>query len=65
MFLSVRLAKGWPSAVGMDMSMMQRRRLVREPEDVACEAEAGSIMWWEVCEEMTTDLEEAKEGLWI
>ena len=45
------------------MSTTQWRKLVRDPEDVACAAEEGRIMCNELWEEIVTEVEDAKEGL--
>jgi hypothetical protein len=42
---SIRPANGAPLAVGTDMSTMQPASFVREPEDVACDADDGRMMW--------------------
>jgi hypothetical protein len=44
MFFSARPAKGFPLAVEMDMSTMHLVRSVRDPEDVACDADDGKMM---------------------
>lgn len=67
MFLIVRPANCWPPPEDgemVDMSTTHCLRLVREADDVAWDAE-GRMMCRELCEEMETDLELLKEGLWI
>ena len=44
MFFRVRVANGWPTEVGEDMSTTQDCKLDSVPELVACAAEAGRIM---------------------
>lgn len=44
MFFRARPAKGVPSAVGADISTMQPFKLVRDPDEVARDAEDGRMM---------------------
>lgn len=47
----------------MDRSTTQRLSEVREPGDVACEADEGSMICTELCPLMATVLELEKDGL--
>ena len=62
MFLSVRLAKGAPFAVGGERSTTLWRRLDTVPELVACDADVGSIMCTLLWFEMFTLLAFANDG---
>ena len=42
-FFIVSVANGFPELVGIDISTIQRRRLASVPEEVAWDAEDGSI----------------------
>ena len=65
MFFSVRPAKGWPLTVGTDRSTTQCLSEAREPGDVACEADDGSMICTELCPLIATEFDVEKEGLWI
>lgn len=55
MFFNARPANGAPDTVETDMSTMQRLRSVKEPEEVACDADGGRMICSPECSEMTTD----------
>ena len=52
MFFSVRPAKGAPSLVGADISTMHPRNLVRDPDEVAREADDGRM----ICRSLWPDI---------
>ena len=64
-FCNVRPANGVPLEVGSDISTMHRLSFVREPDDVARDAEEGSIMCRPLWPEMFTLVASEKLGLRI
>lgn len=40
---------------------MQRRRFVSDPDEAACAADDGRMMWSPACDEMFTEFEDAKD----
>ena len=55
MLFNARPANGAPDTVGTDISTIQRLRSVKEPEEVACEADGGRMICNPECSDMTTD----------
>jgi hypothetical protein len=64
-FFRARPANGAPSVVGADISTMHLLNLVREPDDVAREAEVGRMMCRSLCPDMLTFVAWEKLGFRI